>query len=284
MRISATLMKSSLLIALLVLSSCVNVKLVYTFADEALKLKIRSLFDLNSDQKKTMYASVNSFVEWHQQNEINPLIDLIQDVQIVSADGKVSSSEFDQIFQKIQDGRARYLDQAIPNIVALLSSLDDEQVEEYLETRIEDDQDYFDDLDDTEEERLEERVDDLVDSLEDWFDDITDEQIAFLYTAVDASDEAIERQKEKKERSRNYFYNLLKKERHNQDILKDTILEYLTDPNAHYPKEDQLEDDPLQKFKTNLTAFFALSSEKQLAFFDDKLDETKEDFIAITNK
>ena len=284
MRTTAIVAQSALLIASLVLSSCINVKLAYTFSDEALKLKIRSLFDLNSDQKKAMYASVDTFVEWHKQEEIDSVIDLIRDVQAATADGKITQSEFDLAFQKIDAGRHRYIDKAAPDIIALLSSLNDEQVEDYLETRIEDDEDYFDDLEDTEEERIEERVDDLIDSLEDWFDDITDEQVAFLHTAVDASDEAIERQKQKKERSRNYFYNLLKNERHNQDVLKDRLLEYLTNSDVHSPKEDQLGDNKLYTFKTNLDSFFALLSEKQLAFFNDKLDETAEDLIAITNR
>lgn len=168
----------SVILFSLVLCLCnCSTKMAYNYLDWAIQWKARSLVPLNATQKQQTKLASIAFHNWHQTTQLPLYADFLSDLKQRLQQGPISPQDIDQATDRAQVLLDQAVDQALPDIVALISELDDKQIRALEKSFKDERDDYIDDyVDISPQKQLKKRYDDLVDVLDPWFGRFTDEQ------------------------------------------------------------------------------------------------------------
>lgn len=132
-----------LLLTCLILSGC-TVKLAYHFLDWGLQYKLNHYLSLNSQQSGQAKQAIKEFHYWHQRHELPRYVEFLKDARNRLAGPPLTTEEISAYRERLKKFGEQSLDQLLPNISALLKTLDDKQKQQLFKTLDEDQKDYQD--------------------------------------------------------------------------------------------------------------------------------------------
>ena len=155
--------------ALVLLSGCSTLRLVYNQADEAAYWWLDSYVDLTDKQKPLAKDALRQLHQWHRQNQLPEYVGLLQKVR-AWAPNDIQPEQICAVTQDIQNSFISALQQIEPDATKLISQLSEPQLQrirkKYDKLNREWREDY---LDVSEEKRLRYRSKQLLNRLEDFY-------------------------------------------------------------------------------------------------------------------
>ena len=155
--------------ALLVLSGCSTLKLVYNQADEAAYWWLDSYVDLMGKQKPMVKDALRQLHQWHRQTELPEYVALLQKIRAM-APNDIQAEQVCAVTQDMQNSLVRVLHQVEPDAAKLVGQLSSTQLQlvrkKYDKLNSEWREDY---MDGSHEKRLRYRNKQLVKRLEDFY-------------------------------------------------------------------------------------------------------------------
>ncbi len=120
-------------IAVLILTSCSAIKLVYDRAPKLAANAFDDAFDLNRDQRKQLDARLKLFFKWHRQNELPRYRQFLTEVSSEVTEG-LTAAEIIRLSQQAREARDRAMAKAIELVGDLASSISPAQIEHFKQT------------------------------------------------------------------------------------------------------------------------------------------------------
>lgn len=152
----------------LTLTSCAT-KFAYNHLDWALGWKVKRLVDLDGALEQQTERAIDSFLDWHRATELPQYVDFLQETQKRIAAGELTATDVSQQSQKAQVLVEQSLAKLLPDIVSVLSRLDQAQVDELLESIAEEREEYIDEhVDMSPEKQVKKRYDKFEKRFKDW--------------------------------------------------------------------------------------------------------------------
>lgn len=185
------------IIALLVVSlgGC-STKIAYHFLDNILSWQLNSYVDLEGDQKALAEQTFKNFHAWHRQTQLPLYVDYLKGMQALFDKESVSAEELHKASNELQDLMDISMQELLPGLVEILSTLSDEQVNELLENLAKESEKYEEDyVDISAKKQRKLRIDEIRDyvdrflgrpsseqkqSLDDWADSMKDYEALML--------------------------------------------------------------------------------------------------------
>ena len=155
--------------ALVLLSGCSTLKLVYNQADEAVYWWLDSYVDLTDKQKPLAKDALRQLHLWHRQNQLPEYVALLQKVR-AWAPHDIQPEHVCAVTQDIQNSFISALQQLEPDATKLISQLSEPQLQRIRKKYDKLNQEWRGDyLDVSEEKRLRNRNKQLLNRLEDFY-------------------------------------------------------------------------------------------------------------------
>jgi hypothetical protein len=155
--------------ALVLLSGCSALKLVYNQADEAVYWWLDSYVDLTDKQKPLAKDALRQLHLWHRQNQLPEYVALLQKVR-AWAPHDIQPEQVCAVTQEIQNSFISALQQIEPDATKLISQLSEPQLQRIRKKYDKLNQEWRGDyLDVSEEKRLRNRNKQLLNRLEDFY-------------------------------------------------------------------------------------------------------------------
>ena len=155
--------------ALVLLSGCSTLKLVYNQADEAVYWWLDSYVDLTDKQKPLAKDALRQLHLWHRQNQLPEYVALLQKVR-AWAPHDIQPEQLCAVTQEIQNSFISALQQIEPDATKLISQLSEPQLQRIRKKYDKLNQEWRGDyLDVSEEKRLRNRNKQLLNRLEDFY-------------------------------------------------------------------------------------------------------------------
>jgi len=155
--------------ALVLLSGCSALKLVYNQADEAVYWWLDSYVDLTDKQKPLAKDALRQLHLWHRQNQLPEYVALLQKVR-AWAPHDIQPEQVCAVTQEIQNSFISALQQIEPDATKLISQLSEPQLQRIRKKYDKLNQEWRGDyLDASEEKRLRNRNKQLLNRLEDFY-------------------------------------------------------------------------------------------------------------------
>jgi hypothetical protein len=155
--------------ALVLLSGCSTLKLVYNQADEAVYWWLDSYVDLTDKQKPLAKDALRQLHLWHRQNQLPEYVALLQKVR-AWAPHDIQPEQVCAVTQEIQNSFISALQQIEPDATKLVSQLSEPQLQRIRKKYDKLNQEWRGDyLDASEEKRLRNRNKQLLNRLEDFY-------------------------------------------------------------------------------------------------------------------
>ena len=155
--------------ALVLLSGCSTLKLVYNQADEAVYWWLDSYVDLTDKQKPLAKDALRQLHLWHRQNQLPEYVALLQKVR-AWAPHDIQPEQVCAVTQEIQNSFISALQQIEPDATKLISQLSEPQLQRIRKKYDKLNQEWRGDyLDASEEKRLRNRNKQLLNRLEDFY-------------------------------------------------------------------------------------------------------------------
>jgi len=155
--------------ALVLLSGCSALKLVYNQADEAVYWWLDSYVDLTDKQKPLAKDALRQLHLWHRQNQLPEYVALLQKVR-AWAPHDIQPEQVCAVTQEIQNSFISALQQIEPDATKLVSQLSEPQLQRIRKKYDKLNQEWRGDyLDVSEEKRLRNRNKQLLNRLEDFY-------------------------------------------------------------------------------------------------------------------
>jgi hypothetical protein len=127
----------------LALSGC-TVKLAYQFLDWGLQYKLNHYLSLNNTQAQQAKQAIKGFHHWHQRHELPIYVDFLRDARQRLSGPPLSASEIGLYRERLKKLGERSIDRLLPDMSALLKSLNEKQIQRLFKTLNEDQKDYQD--------------------------------------------------------------------------------------------------------------------------------------------
>ena len=127
------------LLAVLVISVSVSgctVKLTYNFLDWVLYWELKDYVKFNRDQRLLVKDEISQLIDWHRSDELPQYADQLEKLSA----GLVSGLTVEQLaesYNKLRHSWQRIVIKTLPAAVDIISNLNDEQVNDFLEMLIE---------------------------------------------------------------------------------------------------------------------------------------------------
>jgi hypothetical protein len=167
------------LLAVLVISvfaSGCTIKLVYNFLDWGLYWEMEDYVKFNRDQSPLVKKEISKLVDWHRTDELPKYADQLAKLSDGLEDG-LTVEQLDDTYNSLSDGWQRIVIKTLPAATDIMSKLTDQQVNDFFEILIEEEQDDAADIErDTEEKLSEERAEYISEKITDLIGKLNDEQ------------------------------------------------------------------------------------------------------------
>jgi formate dehydrogenase maturation protein FdhE len=132
-----------LLIILTAIPGC-STKIAYHFLDNILSWQLNSYVDLQGEQKKLAQGHFKTFHAWHRLTQLPLYIEYLEGMQSLLDQENVSAKELHDASNELQDLIDISMQELLPALVEIFSTLSDEQVQELLENLDKDSEEYRD--------------------------------------------------------------------------------------------------------------------------------------------
>ena len=157
------------ILALVLLSGCSSLKLVYNQADEAAYWWLDSYVDLTDKQKPLVKDTLRYLHQWHRQTQLPEYVALLRRVRAM-APHDVQADQVCAVTQEMQNSFIAVLHQVEPEATKLLSQLSDAQLQRIRKKYDKLNQEWREDyMDGSEEKRMRYRNKQLLNRLEDFY-------------------------------------------------------------------------------------------------------------------
>ena len=110
------------------LASCSATSLVYNNADWLVRDKIDDYFSLSTSQQQQLKRDINTFLEWHRQQELVEYSHVLTEFNQQFSDG-LSEQELDLFIDKLFAARIRFAETSVQSAVSFLSTVSSSQVD-----------------------------------------------------------------------------------------------------------------------------------------------------------
>lgn len=161
------ILRAAALGLLFVLAGCNKIKLGYEYADWLVIYSVEDNFDLDRAQRGRLKEDVAAYFKWHR----GALLPQYSDLLMRAADSLGDSlrpAEVDVAYKRYQDLYRKTLEPVVEPALALLTSLDSQQVETWFDKQKKKNQKLRRDYSGAKDENLERRYRKILDEVEDW--------------------------------------------------------------------------------------------------------------------
>jgi hypothetical protein len=163
-------------LAISVFASGCTIKLAYNFLDWGLYWQMEDYVKFNRDQSSLVKDELSKLVDWHRSDELPKYADQLEKLSNGLENG-LTVEQLDDTYNSLSIGWQRIVIKTLPAATDIMSKLTDQQVNDFFEILIEEEQDDARDIErDTEETLSEERAEYLSKKISDLIGKLNDEQ------------------------------------------------------------------------------------------------------------
>lgn len=167
-RIRRSLRLLVLLCTGLVIAGCAT-KVAYNFLDWAISWKVQRLVSLDGEQKDQAKAAIRKFHSWHRKTQLPQYAAYLEGLQERLNKGKLNADDIHAETDKVQLLLDQSLEYVLPDVVMVLSQLDQAHTTELLNSIEEEREEYIDEhVDISRNEQMQKRYDKFKDHFKDW--------------------------------------------------------------------------------------------------------------------
>jgi hypothetical protein len=167
------------LVAVLAISLFVSgctIKLAYNFLDWGLYWELEDYVKFNRDQRSLVKDEITQLVDWHRSDELPKYADQLEKLADGLQNG-LTIKQLDQTYNALSDGWQRIVIETLPAAADILSDLTDQQISDFFEILIEEEEDDVNDIKrDTQEQLAIEREEYVSEKITDLVGKLNDEQ------------------------------------------------------------------------------------------------------------
>jgi hypothetical protein len=171
------------LVAVLAISLFVSgctIKLAYNFLDWGLYWELEDYVKFNRDQRSLVKDEITQLVDWHRSDELPKYADQLEKLADGLQNG-LTIKQLDQTYNALSDGWQRIVIETLPAAADILSDLTDQQISDFFEILIEEEEDDANDIKrDTQEQLAIEREEYVSEKITDLVGKLNDEQKALI--------------------------------------------------------------------------------------------------------
>lgn len=161
--------------AVLFLQGC-GIKFWYNRLDWVVPWYVDDYVELTSSQETRLEELMVTKTRWHRSQELPRYIEWLEHLSRDIEQGSVAAN-YEAHNEQMRDFFRTLLEEVGLEVVAIMTELSDQQVEELLETLADNDAEYLEDYrEESEQERIEDRTENIEDSLKEWIGRLTQEQ------------------------------------------------------------------------------------------------------------
>lgn len=166
--------------SVVLLSGCV-VRVAYNMLDWLMLWKAEKLVNLVDSQEDEAKAALKDFHQWHRRTQLPLYIAYLTEFKTRITDGKFTGTSVHAETDKVQDLADLSLNHLMPDIVRILATLSDTQVEELMENLEVERQEFIDEyVDISPRKQIKKRRDDLQKHLTRWSGSLSKEQKSWI--------------------------------------------------------------------------------------------------------
>jgi hypothetical protein len=163
-------------LAISIFASGCTIKLAYNFLDWGLYWQMEDYVKFNRDQSSLVKDELSKLVDWHRSDELPKYADQLEKLSNGLENG-LTVEQLDDTYNSLSIGWQRIVIKTLPAATDIMSKLTDQQVNDFFEILIEEEQDDARDIErDTEETLSEERAEYLSKKISDLIGKLNDEQ------------------------------------------------------------------------------------------------------------
>jgi hypothetical protein len=171
------------LVAVLAISLFVSgctIKLAYNFLDWGLYWELEDYVKFNRDQRSLVKDEITQLVDWHRSDELPKYADQLEKLADGLKNG-LTIKQLDQTYNALSDGWQRIVIETLPAAADILSDLTDQQISDFFEILIEEEEDDANEIKrDTQEQLAIEREEYVSEKITDLVGKLNDEQKALI--------------------------------------------------------------------------------------------------------
>ena len=127
------------LLAVLIISVSVSgctVKLTYNFLDWVLYWELKDYVKFTRDQRLLVKDEISQLIDWHRSEELPQYADQLEKLSKELKSG-ITVEQLDESYNNLRDSWQRIVIKTLPAAVDIISNLNDQQVNDFLEMLIE---------------------------------------------------------------------------------------------------------------------------------------------------
>ena len=141
----------------ILLSACSATRLVYNQLDWGIVWYLNGFFSLDEDQEDELRAAVTRNLEWHRRTQLQKYARFCRELD-AEIQGEVTSEMLSRRFEQIIEFWDEFVRHTVPDVAAFFSSLDQEQIDDFLANLDDDNDELWDEYaGETPEARLQRR-------------------------------------------------------------------------------------------------------------------------------
>lgn len=228
------------LMLVIVISGCNRVKLAYNYADWYFAYQIDDYLDLNDQQETFIDKRIEALHLWHKENELPLIVEYLKKSKQV-LEVKLSAEFIFELESVIEDMKKRLVGRIIDDLMTLVISLDNEQIE-YFEMELKSNiEEQIQASDISEEEWNVAKDEEKLEYLNDWFGDLTEDQETRLLSI---------RSYNKKDHDQNIAYMAkyqrkligLLYQRNDNDELRASLSQWIANPDSQRTNDEIMQE------------------------------------------
>ena len=147
------------LLAVLVISvsaSGCTIKLAYSFLDWGLYWELKDYVKFNRDQRLLVKDEISQLIDWHRSEELPQYANQLEKLSIELEHG-MTVEQLEESYHNLRDGWQRIVIKTLPAAVDIISTLNDQQINDFFEMLIEKEEDDAKDIESGTSARTEEK-------------------------------------------------------------------------------------------------------------------------------
>lgn len=160
----------SLVIGLVLLTSCSRLELAYRNLDWLIPWSLDNYISLSKEQKAWLKPRVINHIAWHCNTQLPAYTEWLQRSQALVSEPQPQAAQFDTQFSQFRQAVDAIIVQVTPDLTELLRGLDDQQVNELRESLARQNKEQREDyLQPSLAEQIDERAERMEERLQPWF-------------------------------------------------------------------------------------------------------------------
>ena len=269
------------LLLCIILSGCSATRIVYNQLDWVIVWYLNGFFSLNEEQEEKLRESVARNIEWHRTTQLPKYAAFCRELDQEMA-GTLSPEILERRYEKMTELWDEFIMQTLPDVSAFFLSLDQEQIDEFIENLEENNEELWEEFaGESAEDRLERRQKQAIKGVKRAVGRLTDDQKELIraYTA-NMHDVSVEWMEGRKAWQADFRALIL--ERPPEPAFTERLTQFMIEPNHQdAPAYREKVDENRQTVFAMFTALSELFSDKQRARLSKRLNNYAEDFEAL---